>query len=358
MQNCTEGIGIPGEMRYSVREANEKDGQGELVMRFAVIGTNFITDRLLTAAGEVPGFRLEAVCSRTRERGREYAAKWGAPRVFTDLDELAACPEVDAVYIASPNALHRAQAVKMLRAGKHVLCEKPAASNARELREMYAAADKSGTLLLEAMRPAFLPSLDRLREALPRIGKVRRAVLSFCKYSSRYDRFRAGVIENAFNPALSNGALMDIGVYCVHLLLLLFGEPERIQAACVKLENGLDGAGTILASYGGMTAELLYSKISGMDDRSELQGEDGSIFLGDISRLGDLRLSLRGGGGETPLPVETAGHDMRHELEAFLRMAETGRGEEPHRRRSIAAMELLDEARRQCGIRFPADETR
>lgn len=78
-------------MRYSVREANEKDGQGELVMRFAVIGTNFITDRLLTAAGEVPGFRLEAVCSRTRERGREYAAKWGAPRVFTDLDELAAC---------------------------------------------------------------------------------------------------------------------------------------------------------------------------------------------------------------------------------------------------------------------------
>ena len=179
MQNCTEGIGIPGEMRYSVREANEKDRQGELVMRFAVIGTNFITDRLLTAAGEVPGFRLEAVCSRTRERGREYAAKWGAPRVFTDLDELAACPEVDAVYIASPNALHRAQAVKMLRAGKHVLCEKPAASNARELREMYAAADKSGTLLLEAMRPAFLPSLDRLREALPRIGKVRRAVLSF-----------------------------------------------------------------------------------------------------------------------------------------------------------------------------------
>ena len=149
---------------------------------------------------------------------------------------------------------------------------------------------------------------------------------------------------------------MDIGVYCVHLLLLLFGEPDRIQAACVKLENGVDGAGTILASYGGMTAELLYSKISGMDDRSELQGEDGSIFLGDISHLGDIRLSLRGGQGEKPLPVETAEHDMRYELEAFLEMAETGRGEAPHRRRSLAAMELLDEARRQCGIRFPADD--
>lgn len=68
------------------------------------------------------------------------------------------------------------------------------------------------------MRPDFDPAFDMIKNALPRIGKIRRASFEFCQYSSRYDRFKDGIIENAFNPALGNAAVSDIGVYCIHSL--------------------------------------------------------------------------------------------------------------------------------------------
>ena len=99
------------------------------MINFAVIGTNFITDRFLEAASSVPEFCLKAVYSRTMERAQDYARRHGAERTFDSLDDLAACPDVDAVYVASPNCCHAAQSIQMMRAGKHVLVEKPVASN-------------------------------------------------------------------------------------------------------------------------------------------------------------------------------------------------------------------------------------
>ena len=102
------------------------------MVRFAVVGTNFITDYILEAAKACPDFQLTAVHSRRAERAQEYAKTWGAPHAFTTLEEVAACPEVDAVYIATPNFTHKDYALQMLRAGKHVLVEKSAAAYARE----------------------------------------------------------------------------------------------------------------------------------------------------------------------------------------------------------------------------------
>jgi len=92
--------------------------------RFATIGSNFVTDSFLEAAQGVEGFQLEGVYSRTRARAEEFAAKWDAPRTYTSLDALCADPVIEAVYVASPNACHEAQAIALLKAGKHVLCEK------------------------------------------------------------------------------------------------------------------------------------------------------------------------------------------------------------------------------------------
>lgn len=183
------------------------------MINLAVIGTNFITDRLLEGVALCPGIQATAVYSRTMERAREYAAAHSLPLTFNSLDQLAACQDIDAVYIASPTCCHAAQAVQMLQAGKHVLCEKPIASNQRELNQMLQAADEQGVVLLEAIRAVFTPAYRWLQERLERIGPVRRVSLSFCQYSSRYDKFKNGVIENAFRPELSNGAIMDIGVY-------------------------------------------------------------------------------------------------------------------------------------------------
>lgn len=121
-------------------------------VRFAVIGTNFITDRLIEAGRRVPGFTLAAVYSRTAERAAEYAALHSCSLVFTSLDDLGKSDAVDAVYIASPTSEHARQAVLLLGYGKHVLCEKPACSNAAELELVLAAASASGCAFLDAIR--------------------------------------------------------------------------------------------------------------------------------------------------------------------------------------------------------------
>ena len=104
-------------------------------------------------------------------------------------------------------------------------------------------------ILLEAMRSVFTPGFRAIEENLPGLGRIRRVSSQYCRYSSRYDKFKAGIIENAFNPALSKGALVDIGVYCVHPLAKLPGRPDRVVADALFPENGVDGAGTILGSW-------------------------------------------------------------------------------------------------------------
>ena len=103
------------------------------MLRFAIIGTGRISHTFMKAALKVPGFKLEAVYSRSQDSGRAFGSVYGADKVYTTLKALGDDPEVDAVYIASPNSSHCAQTVFMLEHGKHVLCEKPIASSAQEL---------------------------------------------------------------------------------------------------------------------------------------------------------------------------------------------------------------------------------
>ena len=114
------------------------------MIRFAVIGTNTITDKFLQAASALPDFKLCAVYSRTLARAQEYAQKNNVSLVFDSLEALANSDQIDAVYIASPNFCHAAQSILMMQHHKHVLCEKPIASNASEFQQMYDTAIKSG----------------------------------------------------------------------------------------------------------------------------------------------------------------------------------------------------------------------
>ena len=113
-------------------------------IRFGMVGTGFIADWVLAGARQDARFEAVAICSRTQERADAFAAKHGIPHTFTSLGQMAASPLVDAVYIATPNFLHASQSILCMRHGKHVLCEKPLASNAREARQMVAVARECG----------------------------------------------------------------------------------------------------------------------------------------------------------------------------------------------------------------------
>lgn len=330
-------------------------------MNFAIIGTNYISDWFMNAGKYCEKLHVQAVYSRTMEKGREFADKYRIPDCYDSLEALAGAKNVDAVYVASPNALHAAQSIQMLNAGKHVLCEKSIASNERELRAMLAAAEKNQVIVMEAMRSVFDPGFAAIQENLFKIGKIRRATIQYCQYSGRYDKFKNGVIENAFKPELSNGSLMDIGVYCVHPMVKLFGKPDGITAAGIKLHNGVDGMGTIVAWYEKqeMLVELIYSKITDSVLPTQIQGENGCMLIEEIYNANRLRIRYRDKSWEE-IQVEKMdpGNNMCYEIEAFIRAAESGEGAKEHNQYSIWEMQVMDEARRQMGIVFPADKGR
>lgn len=324
---------------------------------FGIIGTGKITRTFLEAVQSVPELTLRAVYSRSLEKAQAFGEEYDA-KAFTDsLEDLAADRDVQAVYIASPNCCHCEQAIRMMDAGKHVLCEKPAASNQEEYQRMLEAARRNGVVFFEAMRPAFTPEMAMVEETLPRLGKIRQASFSFCQYSSRYDNFKNGMIENAFRPELSNGSLMDIGVYCIHWMVRLFGMPESLQASPIFLENGVDGAGAIIGTYPDMQVQLLYSKICDGHTPSEIQGENGSLLMDTVSQPQKLTLCLR---GQTPeaLPVTPCANNMVYEARRWAQWITRGPDRELFRVQDDTMTELrvLDKVRALCGIRFPADE--
>ena len=310
-------------------------------------------------AASVPEAELYAVYSRKQETGDRFAKKHGIPRVYTDYDAFLDSG-LNAVYVASPNFVHCEQTLKALRRGKHVLCEKVMAVNETQVQSMINCARENGLILLEAMRPDFDPAYDLIEQTLPRLGRLSRATFEFCQYSSRYDRFLSGETVNAFNPELCNAAVMDIGVYCIHSLVRLFGMPEQIKAFSTKLSNGFEGSGTVLMQYDGMTAEAIYSKTTVSVTPSVIQGEKGSLLIDYVSRPETLELRLRKGsrdplsGGNTEmLPYTPADNNMIYEIRKFIRLIKNKEVNHKYLQYSLDTIRIIDEVRRQNGIVFP-----
>lgn len=337
-------------------------------IRFGVIGTNFITDWVIAGAKQDERFELVAVCSRTQERANEFAAKYDIPYTFTSLEEMAASPLIDAVYIATPNYLHASQSILCMKHGKHVLCEKPMASNAYEVKQMIAASRQYGVTLMEAMKPTLTPNFRVLREALPKAGVIRRYFASYCQYSSRYDKFKEGIVLNAFKPELSNGAMMDIGVYTVYPMVVLFGRPNKISASGVVLSTGTDGQGVVNFENEGMNATVLYSKIANSSLPTEIEGEDGNFMLDKINQINRVTWQARpvASSGKGPLtPVEDISavidkDEYYYEVAEFINLVQAGKleSEVNSHENSLITIEIIDEVRRQLGVSFLADHIR
>ncbi|WP_027416753.1 Gfo/Idh/MocA family protein [Aneurinibacillus terranovensis] len=329
------------------------------MIRFGVMGTNWITENFIKAANDVEDFTLTAVYSRTEERAKEFAAKFGVQTIFTDVESMAKSDDIDAVYIASPNSFHAQHAVTCMSHGKHVLCEKPIASNTTEFQQMTATAKKNNVLLMEALKTTLLPNFKSIQNNLHKIGKIRRYAASYCQYSSRYDAYKEGTVLNAFNPAFSNGSLMDIGIYCLYPMVVLFGKPRRVKANGIFLDSGVDGEGTILVEYEGMDAVIMHSKITNSYLPSEIQGEDGSILIDKINAPEKVEIRYRDGSTEDITQPHTY-NPMYYEAKEFIELIKNGQLESSTNSyvHSLTTAEIMEETRKQIGLVFPADKAR
>ncbi len=324
------------------------------MIRFAVIGTNWITRQFVDAAHETGKFKLTAVYSRSLEQAQSFANDYPVEHLFTSLEAMAQSDVIDAVYIASPNSLHAPQTELFLRHKKHVICEKPLASNIDEAERVIAAARENQVVLFEAFKTASLPNFQQLQQALPKLGQIRKAFINYCQYSSRYQRYLDGENPNTFNPAFSNGSIMDIGFYCLASAIALWGEPQQIQASASLLESGVDAHGVVMLDYGDFSVTLQHSKVSDSTLPSEIQGEAGALVIEKISECQKVSFVPRGSKAQDlsqPQHINT----MLYEAEEFARLVENNEVDHPGLEVSRITAKVQTEIRRQTGVVFPAD---
>lgn len=326
------------------------------MIKFAVIGTNWITQKFVQAAHEVSAMQLTAVYSRNLESAVAFGEEFGVTTHHTNLDDLANDQTIDAVYIASPNSFHCQQAITLMEHNKHVICEKPVASNVYEAQQMFAIAEKHNVVLFEAYKSQYLPNFQAVQQALPKIGKIHKAHISYCQYSSRYQRYLDGENPNTFNPAFSNGSLIDIGFYSVAAAVALFGKPEKVQASAHLLESGVDGHGSAIFHYPDYDVTLAHSKVSDSYAYSEIQGELGAILIDHIAECTHVKIQYRNGEVEE-LSQPQRDNSMCYEADMFAQVLKgNSEAQLQAQQRALAVSELITEMRRQVGVHYPADK--
>jgi predicted dehydrogenase len=202
-------------------------------VRFGILGAARIAPAaLIRPARRLPGAAVVAVAARQVERARAFANRHGIPRVHETYQALIEDPEIDAVYNPLPNSLHAEWSIRALQAAKHVLCEKPLASNAAEAQRMAAAAAASGRLLIEAFHYRYHPLAVRMKAVTDsgELGKIIHLEAHYC-----VPLLLPGDIRYRFE--LAGGATMDLGCYTINALRYLTGAEPVVASAQPRLSS-------------------------------------------------------------------------------------------------------------------------
>jgi predicted dehydrogenase len=207
------------------------------VIRVGTLGAARITPpALIRPARANAEVEVVAVAARDRARAEKFAAKHGIPRVGEDYAAIVADPEIDAIYNPLPNSLHAVWTERALAAGKHVLCEKPFASNATEAARVASAAAATDLVVMEAFHYRYHPVAARMREIARsgELGRLRHVETAMCIPLPLPNDIR-------YQLHLAGGAVMDVGCYAIHMNRLLAGaEPEVVSARARLAKPGVD----------------------------------------------------------------------------------------------------------------------
>ena len=260
-----------------------------MTAQWGLLSTARINDKFIEGVAQSRESAVLAVASRDRVRGERYASERQIERAYDSYDALLADPDIDAVYISLPNAMHLEWTGRALQAGKHVLCEKPLSRREADVRAAFDLAERHDRLLMEAFMYRHHPQTARVVDLVGSgaIGRLRliRAAFSFHFEDEADVRLSAD---------LDGGALMDVGCYCVSAARLLAGEPELVSGTQV---TGGDGVDVVFSGWMRFAGDVMAHFDSGLilDDRFDLEvvGEEGSLFVPDPWHCVTPRIELR-----------------------------------------------------------------
>jgi len=323
-------------------------------IRWGILGTGFIA-HTQTADLIGCGFTVAAVGSRSQGPADAFAAEFGIPVAHGSYEALVADPGVDAIYISTPHPFHAENALLALRAGKHVLIEKPFTLNAGQAAEVVDAAEAAGLVVMEAMWTRFLPHMLRIREIIASgtLGDVRTLI------ADHNQDLPKDPLHRLNNPALGGGALLDLGIYPVSFAFDIFGAPTVVKALAAKTVTGVDRQTAILLGFDNGRQAVLHSALDTKGpNTASILGTEGRIEV-DAVWYSPTTFTVFDSEGEVIERFDTvvAHRGMQFqawEFERRIREDDRSPAILPAAE-SARIMETLDAVREQIGLSYPGE---
>ena len=326
-------------------------------VRWGILGTGKIAHAFATALKGVPGAVLAGVASRSQETADAFGHEFGALASYGSYEALAANPDIDLIYIGTPHPQHVENALMALRAGKGVLCEKPFTMNLREAEQVVTLARTRRLFLMEAMWTRYLPAYQEVQRILAsgEIGTPRQVVADF-GFAATF-----GPEHRVFNPELGGGALLDLGIYPLSIAAGLLGPVTEIRAQAEMGPTGVDvQTGFTLKHEGGGMSVCSCSLLARTPAELTVAAERGHVRMNTRFHCAtSVTVALDDGTSRT-IDTPYLGNGYVHEAIEAQRCWQAGLLESPvmTQRETLALMGVMDEIRRQIGLRYEADRVR
>lgn len=322
-------------------------------MKIGVLGTGWIVRTVTPALKGIPNAECYAVASRTRERAKEAAKEYGYEKAYGSYEELAADPEVELVYVATPHSRHFEDMMLCIRHKKHVLCEKAFTINARQAKAVRDAAKEAGVFVAEAIWTRYMPSRKIIQDLLDggAIGEVTNLTANL----SYPMREKKRILE----PELAGGALLDLGVYGINFAFMHFGtEIERMESYVMKMPTGVDGQETITLFYKDGRMAVLTHGIYGRSDRKGIfYGDKGYMVVENINNPQSVSVYDTEDRLLQHIAVPEQINGYEYQFIECIDLIEKGRGESVSMpmEDTIHVMETMDALRKQWGFVYPGE---
>jgi predicted dehydrogenase len=322
-------------------------------VRWGVAGPGAIATSFAQGMTMVDGGAITAVASRSLERADTYADRFGIAGRYDSYEALAEDPDIDAVYVATPHAYHEAMTLLFVEAGKHVLCERPFALNARQAQRMADAARAKGVFCMEAMWSRFLPAYRVLVDVLGE-GRIGEPLLVEADFG-----YRTPVVpdDRHFDLHQGGGALLDLGIYPVQLCTLVLGLPDRVVAEGIVGSTGVDEQVAAVLHHPGDRLGVVKAALRvSMACTARIAGTDGWIQLPAFMHCPES-LDIGGPAGLEHIDAGYEGEGLRFQVDEVHRRLAEGRTESPVMTldETVAIARILDDIRAQIGVVYPGE---
>lgn len=328
-------------------------------MKLGILGSGKIVKEVLPVLKEIENIEVVAIAARNEEKLQNLCEEFAIEKYYLSIEALLADEQIDTVYVALPNNLHFDAMDKAIDAGKDIICEKPFTTNSYETEKIIEKAKEHEVMIVEAISHRFIPNAIEAKKIVDDLGDIKIVSLNYSQYSSRYDKFKEGIIEPVFSLESAGGALIDLNLYNVAFAVDTFGLPKDVKYFA-NIEKNIDTSGIVILDYDDFKISCIGSKDSAAPMINTIQGTKGTIEIPDaLNSFEEFNLEVVGDDGQYSFQFNQEGKSRLYYefvcIKEILRTRDTKK-EKELLEKTRNYMEVITKARFDANIYYPSDK--